>query len=190
MNFLGHFYLSMHDEELLIGNFIADFVKGKKYVEYPDKIAHGILMHREIDSFTDSHECVRSSKKRLWDGYRHYSSVLIDVYYDHYLANQWNKYHHSSLAAFAEWVYGTIYAYKEVIPPMAQYVYGYMSKHNWLVRYAELNGIDSTLKGMSKRTKYASGLEKGVEDLKKHYNDFQDEFNSFFASAIEHFNQV
>jgi len=77
MNFLGHFYLSQDDPELIVGNFIADYVKGKKYQDYPSGISKGIMMHRNIDHFTDSHHLVRNGRKRLFDKYRHYSGVII-----------------------------------------------------------------------------------------------------------------
>ena len=85
MNFLGHFYLSQSNPELVVGNFIADFVKGNKYIDYPDKIAEGIMMHRHIDYYTDHHPKVSKGRKRLFGTYRHYSEVIMDMYYDHFL---------------------------------------------------------------------------------------------------------
>ena len=84
MNFLAHIYLSGEDTPLMIGNFIGDFVKGNEYKNFPADIQNGVLLHREIDSYTDSHEIVLESKKRLREKYRHYSGVITDIFYDHY----------------------------------------------------------------------------------------------------------
>ena len=98
MNFLAHIYLSGEDEGITIGNFIADGIKGKKYLSYPASIQKGILLHRGIDSFTDSHPTVRQSTARLHENYGHYSGVIVDILYDHFLAKNWEEYHEQDLA--------------------------------------------------------------------------------------------
>jgi len=85
MNFLAHIYLSGQDELIKIGNFMADTVKGKNYQNYPKKLKIGILLHRFIDSYTDSHVVFRQTTKRLHPNYGHYSGVLADMFYDHFL---------------------------------------------------------------------------------------------------------
>src|SRR5690606_6470869 len=102
MNFLAHIYLSGDDPNVVIGNFIADGIKGKDYQKFPTEIQHGILLHREIDTFTDAHPIVRQSTKRLHKNFGHYSGVLVDVFYDHFLAKNWKHYHEQPLAKFVE----------------------------------------------------------------------------------------
>ena len=87
MNFLAHIYLSGDDDELKIGNFIADSVKGKKFSQFPDQVQKGITLHRKIDSYTDSHPIVRESVLRLFPKYGHYSSVIVDILYDHFFSS-------------------------------------------------------------------------------------------------------
>ena len=86
MNFLAHAVLSFENPELMVGNFIADFVKGNDYLQYQDPVKRGILLHRDIDQFTDQHPTVRLSKSRLYDAFGHYAGVIVDMYYDHFLA--------------------------------------------------------------------------------------------------------
>jgi len=93
MNFLAHQYLSGNNNQLKIGNFIADAVKGKQYLNYSKDIQNGILLHREIDTFTDNHTLVKKSKQHLNARYGHYKGVIIDIFYDHFLAKNWSNYH-------------------------------------------------------------------------------------------------
>ncbi len=92
MNFLAHLYLSPDNTEIIIGNFIADHIVGNKFQQYSDAIQKGIMLHREIDTYTDAHAIVRRSKRRLNERYRHYNGVIIDIFYDHFLAVNWNTY--------------------------------------------------------------------------------------------------
>src|SRR5688572_23110697 len=109
MNFLAHAYLSGDDEHVMAGNFFADFVKGKQALQAFDTgIARGIALHRQIDSFTDTHAIVAESKKRLKPKYRHYAAVIVDVFYDHFLARNWNDYHHQPLEIYVRGVYATL----------------------------------------------------------------------------------
>ena len=102
MNYLAHIYLSNEEEEITLGNFIADGIKGKKYIQFPLGIQQGILLHRAIDSFTDAHPIVRKSTRRLHKKYGHYSGVIVDILYDHFLAKNWMKYHSIPLHKYIE----------------------------------------------------------------------------------------
>ncbi len=187
MNFLGHFYLSHHDTDLLIGNFIADFVKGKKYKDYPSRISEGIMMHRHIDQFTDSHELVRQGRQRLFDKYRHYSGMIIDMYYDHFLANLWENYSDKSLLSFSGTIYQTIESNFQVLPAKSQYMFPFMKKRNWLLSYATTDGIDQALTGMSKRINHDSKLEESISELLEYYELFKEEFQQFIIEIKSHF---
>ena len=140
MNFLAHAVLSFENPDLMVGNFIADFVKGKDYMHYPDQIKAGILLHREIDHFTDSHQLVLQSKRRLYEKYGHYSGVIVDMYYDHFLAANFFKFHSSPLEPFTQMVYSTVGSNQDHLPEKAQYILNYMSKGNWLLSYAKITG--------------------------------------------------
>ena len=102
MNFLAHIYLSGDNDLLKIGNFMADSIRGNSYENYPDEIKKGILLHRSIDSFTDMHPVYRKSKHRLHEKYGHYSGVIMDIFYDHFLAKNWANYSNKKLEEYAE----------------------------------------------------------------------------------------
>ncbi|WHZ07980.1 MAG: Acyl carrier protein phosphodiesterase [Cytophagales bacterium] len=181
MNFLAHLYLSGMDRKITVGNFIGDFVKGKNLEEQVGKeIARGIQLHREIDWFTDRHPVVRQSKERLRGKYRHYSGVIVDIFYDHFLAKNWNRYSNQLLPDFAEACYTLIEDHHTTLPEEVKYMMPYMIKGNWLVNYAWLEGIQRALSGMARRTKFESKMEESVTDLKDHYSDFENEFFLFF----------
>jgi len=185
VNFLAHFYLSGQDENLLIGNFIADGVKGSRYNDYPNEIRKGILMHRFIDHYTDTHALVMTSKQRLWNDYRHFAPVIIDVFYDHFLAANWNQYHSEELIDFAQSVYVVLENAEEVLPLKYKNMLPYMKRYDWLHTYAHVDGIHEVLTGMSRRTTHVSGMEKASKALTEHYNDFQSEFEAFFPQLQE-----
>lgn len=186
MNFLGHFYLSQHDAELVVGNFIADFVKGKKYLDYPPAIAEGIRMHREIDFYTDSHVMVKKGRTRLFEYYRHYSGVIMDMYYDHYLAAFWEQYSRVSLEKFSEQIYEVIAEYKELLPEKSRFMFPYMRRDNWLLRYATTEGIDRSLTGMARRLDNGSKLEQAIAQLHEYYDEYAAEFQSFMSDIEAH----
>jgi len=179
MNFLAHAFLSGDDQQLLVGNFIGDFVKGKAYESYPNRIATGIQLHRAIDGYTDNHPMTTKSKKLLRETYRHYAGVIVDVLYDHFLARNWQKYYSMSLKNYTLQTYSTIEQYGELLPERFKYVFSYMSRDNWLFNYSRLEGIDRALKGMARRTKFDSKMEYAINDIKSDYDVYQDHFEAF-----------
>lgn len=186
MNFLAHIYLSQGDEKTMIGNFIGDFVKGNQLLNFEKEVKDGILLHREIDRFTDDHPVVLESKKRLWEKYHHYSPVIVDVYYDHFLAANWSEYHHEPLQAFTESIYELLEKNQAMLPERVIRMLHYMKKDNWLYHYQSVEGIRQTLTGMSRRTRFKSSLEKAHEDLKSDYQSFKSDFESFFPELVQH----
>jgi len=187
MNFLAHAFLSGSNEKILIGNFIGDFVKGRQAVQsYEHDIARGIELHRAIDDFTDNHPVVKDSKNRLRPKYRHYSAVIVDVYYDHFLAKNWRTFHPVPLDQFAQHVYATISKFSDVVPTGVRYMLPYMVRGNWLLNYAKIDGIGRALSGMAQRTAYHSKMEQAVIDLREHYDLFFQEFMQFFPLLKSH----
>lgn len=189
MNFLAHLYLSKDNKNILIGNFIADAVKGNKYNNYSKEIKAGILLHREIDTFTDAHPIVRRSMHRLNPRYRHYDGVIIDILYDHFLAKNWSDYSDVTLEKYAENVYAILQENSSTFPDKIQYLLPYMIQYNWLVNYATIEGIGQILKGMNKRTKGISKMDLAIEDLKLHYTEFEADFKAYFQELIDFSNK-
>ncbi len=180
MNYLAHIYLSNENEGITIGNFIADGIKGKKYEKYPKEIQKGILLHRGIDSFTDFHPTVRKSTKRLHENYGHYSGVIVDILYDHFLAKNWNKYHSQPLEEYIQDFYQLLRNSFDILTPRIKRMMPYMISDNWLLSYATVEGISKILVQMNRRTNNTSKMNFAVIELEEHYKEFENEFTSFF----------
>ncbi|WP_418509801.1 ACP phosphodiesterase [Corallibacter sp.] len=180
MNFLAHIYLSGNNDFVTIGNFIADGIRGKQYQKFPKDIQIGILLHREIDTFTDAHPTVRQSTKRLHEKYSHYSGVIVDILYDHFLAKNWNAYCNVPLERYVDNFYKLLEDNFEILPVRTQKMLPFMITDNWLVSYAEIDGIQRVLEGMNRRTKNKSKMNLATTELKQFYTEFESEFTSFF----------
>lgn len=181
MNFLAHIYLSGDDRHLMLGNFIADHVKGKAFDSLSPEMQKGVLLHRKIDEFTDRHATVHLSKARLRPKFKKYAPVVADVFYNHFLAANWEKYSVISLTQFAEEFYQIAQANLEVMPDRTKSMLPYMINNNWLVKYASIEGIHNVMQGMARRTKFESGMENAAEELLKNYALYESEFESFFT---------
>ncbi|CDF79662.1 acyl carrier protein phosphodiesterase [Formosa agariphila KMM 3901] len=182
MNYLAHIYLSESKEKVTIGNFIADGngITGKSYKKFPKAIQVGILLHRQIDTFTDAHPIVKQSTKRLHKNYGHYSGIIVDIFYDHFLAKNWSKYSEISLEDEAQWFYTLLQNNFDTLPERTQYLLPYMVKANWLVSYSNIKGIEDVLVGMDKRTKNLSHMHLATKELRMYYDEFEAEFTTFF----------
>lgn len=184
LNFLAHFYLSKKDPELMIGGFIADSVKGSKYKQYSKGITKGILLHRAIDDYTDTHEIVTKSVNRIREKHGKYSRVVMDVFYDHFLAKNWKEYSAISLADFVKYIHQLTSAYTNIMPEESKLFYNYMIKTQVLVSYQDIESIDNVLKNMARRTKFSSGMEKAGHTLVENYNELNEDFHLFFKEII------
>ena len=182
MNFLAHIYLSGNNDQLKIGNFIADAVKGKKYLNYPEGIQQGIILHRSIDSFTDKHPIVRKSKKRLHPRYGHYDGVIVDILFDHFLAKNWKLYHDQTLEDYSADFYRLLEKHKAILPDKVQHLMQYMIPNDWLSSYASLEGIEKVLQGMNRRTQDKSKMHMAIVDLQLLYKEFEGDFTEFFEN--------
>jgi acyl carrier protein phosphodiesterase len=181
MNFLAHAYLSGDDKNILAGNFIGDFIKGRQALSQLEaQVVKGVELHRAIDEYTDNHDMVHESKKRLRANYRHYAGVIVDVFYDHFLAMHWEAFHHESLEHFAQATYRAIESFSPILPQRFKHMLPYMISGNWLVSYREIAGIHRALSGMASRSPYNSKMEEASHDLRQHYEAFDREFLAFF----------
>jgi len=180
MNFLAHLYLSRNNTNIMIGNFIADHIQGNKYEGFSAEIQQGIFLHREIDTFTDAHEVVRKSKRRLHERYRHYDGVIIDIFYDYFLAKNWASYSEIPLELFTKSVYNLLDEIKLDLPIKSQQFINYMIEYNILFNYKYKDGIEKVLNGMNKRTKGKSQMNLAIEDLHCLEAEFEADFTLFF----------
>lgn len=184
MNFLAHIYLSFNDHEVTLGNFMADSIRGNKYKHLPDNIQKGIRLHREIDTFTDAHPIVRKSTKRLHKNYSHYSGVIVDIFYDHFLAKNWKQYSDTPLDIYVDDFYDLLEDHYAILPDGVKRMMPYMISDNWIFNYSKMEGIARVLNGMNRRTKNKSKMNFAILDLETHYDEFESEFTSFFEELI------
>nr|WP_299385372.1 acyl carrier protein phosphodiesterase [Allomuricauda sp.] len=184
MNFLAHIYLSFDDPQITLGNFFADHIRGNKYKHFPEGIQKGVILHRAIDTFTDSHPIAKQSSKRLHKNYSHYSRVIVDIYYDHFLAKNWPDYSKVHLKDYVEKFYDLLEDNYGLLPLATQRMVPYMISNNWLYSYASLDGISKVLDGMNRRTNNKSKMNFAILDLEEHYGAFENEFKLFFEELI------
>lgn len=183
MNFLAHIHLSGENEFIKIGNFMADGVRGKQYENFPQEIQKGILLHRAIDTFTDAHPLFRQSTKKLHSRYHHYAGVIVDMYYDHFLAKNWSDYHNESLALYSEKFYQSLLDNHSILTSKTQHLLPYMVEYNWLVNYQSVPGLERILSQMDRRTKNQSLMRFATEELVAHYDEFEAEFSLFYKEV-------
>lgn len=184
MNFLAHAHLSGKNEELLIGNLIADAVKGNQTSLYPKKVAQGILLHRQIDTFTDSHPTVLKSKNTIRDRAGRYSGVVVDIYYDHFLARMWDQFSKIPLDQFTASAYHVLGDYSNLLPARVKRMLPYMIAQNWLNGYANLEELRRIFYGMDRRTKFVSGMRWAVDTLEYYYDTLKADFEIFYPELI------
>ena len=184
MNFLAHIYLSFGDDEITLGNFIADSIRGNKYKHLPERVQKGIKLHRHIDTFTDAHPTVRKSTKRLHENYSHYSGIIVDIFYDHFLAKNWQNYSDIPLDTFVDNFYDLLENNYEILPDATRHMMPYMIADNWIFNYSKMEGISRVLDGMNRRTKNRSKMNFAILDLETYYVEFEKEFTIFFEELI------
>ncbi len=180
MNYLAHLYLSGDDSDIKIGNFIADHVKGKNVFRYNEQIQQGIRLHRMIDQYTDSHPLVLQGIERIRPRHGRFAGVAVDMYYDHLLAANWEKFSSLKLVDFTTESYLLLLRNFFKLPGRTKFLLPFIVKKDWLANYGDLNFLDRAFNGLSRRTPYRSSLHLAVEDLTWHYTEFKHEFEHFF----------
>ena len=189
MNFLAHLYLSQNNTNIMIGNFIADHIRGNNYTHFSEEIKQGIRLHREIDTFTDAHKVVRKSKRKLHERYRHYDGVIIDIFYDYFLAKNWADYSVIPLEIYTQSIYKLFDERSAELPEKSQHFIKYMIDYNILFNYQYKDGIAKVLNGMNSRTKGKSQMNLAIEDLTNLEEELQEDFTVFFKELIIFSNQ-
>jgi len=185
MNFLAHLYLSGESDEVKIGNFIGDWVKGHDYIHFPETIKKGILLHREIDFFTDNHIIVKKSKANFYNMYHKYSGIIVDIFYDHYLAKNWSHYSNEPLNEFLGSFYKNLLANYDILPEKLQnFIPGFI-KRGWMSKYEEIEGIQSVLNAMAANSHLPDNISMASDILVNRYDVLEDEFTRFFAELME-----
>jgi acyl carrier protein phosphodiesterase len=180
MNFLAHIYLSGDNDLIKIGNFMADGIRGKQFKDYPVDVQKGIILHRAIDTFTDAHPVFRRSTKKLHSRYHHYAGVIVDVFYDHFLAKNWTTYSNENLSDYITAFYKSLSENTPVLSEKTVKLMPYMIDQNWLLSYQTIEGINNILTQMDGRTKNKSKMRFATEELSELYIEFEEDFTDFF----------
>lgn len=184
MNYLAHLYLAGSDPESVLGSLMGDFVKGRVDPARSPALRHAIMQHRRIDSFTDSHPLVKRSKQRISPDFRRYAGILVDVFYDHFLAAEWRCYAEEPLEEFARHVYEQVSRNIQTLPPRMQISMRYMVANDLLSTYRTVDGIGRALRGIETRLRRPSHLGEAATELESAYLALRDDFTDFFPQLI------
>lgn len=185
MNFLAHAFLADPRPESILGNLIADFLKGRAAEVLPEGIRDGIRLHRRVDAFADRHPVFRHSSHRLRPRWGRYSGILIDMFYDHFLAADWERYADQSLRGFADHVYGVLRNHADHLPERIQTAARRMIHCDWLVSYADLEKLETSLNRLSRRSRNPNlRLDRAMHDLDARYESLRRDFRAFFPDLI------
>lgn len=187
MNYLAHIRLAGDDPECLIGNFLGDFVKGRLTEDrYPPGIRRGIVMHRRIDAWTDSHEITRECSRLISPERRRWSRVILDIFYDHLLAVNWERYSDESLRDFLDRAYGIILGAADIFPEPGAARINTIIKDGWIEKYRSISGLSVVFQGMSIRVRRKNPLSGSEQELVTHYDEMNEHFNRFFPEILEY----
>lgn len=185
MNFLAHLLLSCEAEELLVGNFLGDFVKNRELSQFSEGVQQGVRLHRLIDSFTDAHPMVRQGTKRMHARHGKYAGVVVDVLYDYVLANNWQEFGPGDLQVFANKSYDTLQKHLPNMPERLHSIVPRMIADNWLVRYGTREGIDFTFSRLRRRVSRPDFLENVLITLDENEKELTKEFRQFFPDIVK-----
>lgn len=200
MNYLAHLYLAAEpadlskrqasladgSDESLVGSLLGDFVKGNGYHSYSPGIRRAIHIYRRIDAYSNAHHVYRWSKRRIHSSYRHTRGILVDLFYDHFLARDWDTYADEPLPHFTRRVYRALEAHRDILPPRLQSVLTKMVSDNWLLAYRDMTNIGHALAGLSLRLGRENELHKGLDELQANYAALEGDFRAFFPQLLEY----
>jgi len=184
MNYLAHLYLADNSPGSLIGGLLGDFVKGPLDNAYDDDITKGTLIHRRIDSFSDSHEKVFESKRLISPKRSRFSDIIIDVCFDHFLARSWSEYSNEELADFTRKVYVLVSKYSHILPYKLRSIIPKMIEEDWLGSYQYIEGIGQIMDRISRRLKRGEEMLGAVKELETNYEKMEENYKSFFPELI------
>jgi acyl carrier protein phosphodiesterase len=182
MNYLAHAYLSFNQPDILAGNMMSDFVKGKSKYSFSVGIQQGITLHRAIDEYTDSHPATKAARKFFQEPYGLYSAVFMDIVYDHFLACDKNEFADASLLEFSKNTYKILDTYKDVFPLKFGLIYPYMKQYNWLYNYKNSAGVQRSFEGIAHRALYISESSTAFRLFEENYGELQKYYTAFFPS--------
>lgn len=185
MNFLAHLYLSGSDVEIRLGNFIGDYVKGRKFENYPQKVQLGIKLHRAIDSLTDTHPSTKVCNELLKPELGRYSGVVTDVLFDYILANEWERYSSRELKNFTRTFYMQMLQNYNLLPQEVRRFLPFMIQSNRLYSYKSIEGIHRALEIMSNHSSLPGKADYAIVQLNSNVELFKTHFHLLFADLVD-----
>lgn len=183
MNYLVHLYLAGSDPELQLGGLMGDFVKGPLDDRYPAGIVAGLQLHRRIDAFAVTAQHCRASRQRLHPRFGHTRAVLVDIFYDHFLAVHWQEFHHQPLPVFAAGIYRLLAVNRDKLPAGLARIAPRMTELDWLTSYRDRGAVDIALQRMAGRLSRPTALGEGVTELERCGKELLEDFRGFMAAA-------
>ncbi|WP_238858601.1 ACP phosphodiesterase [Clostridium sp. YIM B02569] len=191
MNYLAHIYLADNSEENMLGNFLGDFVNKSLENEFEQSIRQGIIMHKKLDTFTDSHPDFMRSRKRISKNNRRLAGVLIDIFYDHFLAKNWRDYSSISLEDYADNFYKILRKFSYCLPDKLLRRMNYIIEENWLLSYKDIHGIQTAVDRIAIRfANTRHPLVNPIEELINNYEGLESDFKCFYPHAIDYSNKL
>lgn len=101
MNFLAHLWLTDRAGLPLAGAILGDVLRGTLPDDMPEALARSVQLHRRVDAETDRHPRVVAARETFAPGARRYAGIVLDLLFDHVLAQDWPAYCAQDLPAFA-----------------------------------------------------------------------------------------
>lgn len=183
MNYLAHLHLGGQAPAQLLGSLYGDFVKGLLLPgRFPPDIEGAIRLHRRIDAFTDSHPLIKRALGRFPDGRRRYAGIALDVFFDHCLARDWDRYSTEPLDLFTRKVYRVL-ADEPALPERLALIAPRMAAQDWLGSYREFSVVGDALAGISRRLSRPEGLAGVNQELQALYRPLSDDFSAFYPQV-------
>lgn len=178
--------MSGDSDDVMLGNFIGDYVKGQHYLRYPAEVQRGILLHRAIDSFTDSHPAVREAAAFFRPAYGRWAGIVTDVMFDHFLARHWQSYSPCTLRQFAKHVHAVLLSNFFQLPARVKGFLPFLIQHKRLESYARPDGIEQSLRIMAHRTSLPDETSQAMAVLDHRFAELNELFSLFFAELTAH----
>ncbi|MFM1771982.1 MAG: hypothetical protein RLZZ71_1124 [Bacteroidota bacterium] len=187
MNHLAHLYLSSDNEEEMVGQFIADAVKGNDFNAYTPNIRKGILLHRWVDSFTDTHELVKELRAEYRPKLGLYSGVLIDLVFDYFLAKDFQLHSGKELSEFQQFTFSVLNKYEEKFPERMKNYFFHMKDKEFMMKYAHPVGMAVIVRQMGMRSARGEALIQAGDYFLDHVEAASKYFPSFFQDLQRDF---
>jgi len=191
MNILIHLFFSQNDENIILGNFIADYIRGINRIKgYPPQIQSGIKLHQWIDNYSDNNLIVKKSISIFSPLLKHYAPVAVDVIYDHFMSNNWENFSKKSLFNTIDEFYIILENNYNILPNKAKRAVDHMIKNNWLIMYKDLSGLKNIFEWMDTRASFEANLTNSIDILLEYYSEIEDDFFAFINKMITDFDKI